>query len=181
MKIKDKEVALKNGKTLTVKENFPENAKATLDYLNRVAVESKNLFIDEEGFSFTVSEESEFLRSLSENPNFLMLVGFTDDEMASLATLERVSTRKRARHRAKISISVRKKFWNMGIATEMIKALFEFGKSIEIETVELEVISSNTNAIKLYEKLGFEKVGKYKNFSKFPDRYESADIMQAFI
>lgn len=180
-KFKPKESTLKNGETLIIRENFPENAQATLDYLNTVAVESENLFIDEEGTSFTAPEEEEFLKSLMENKDRLMLAGFINSEMVSLGTIDRVSARKRARHRAGLSVSVLKKAWNIGVGTEMVSALLAFAKDIDIENVELEVIASNSAAINLYKKLGFEKVGQYKNYSKLSDRYENADIMQVFI
>ena len=46
------------------------------------------------------------------------------------------------------------------------------------EQAELEVVSSNKNAIALYQKLGFQKYGTFPNNMRYSDGvYEDADWM----
>ena len=62
-----------------------------------------------------------------------------------------------------------------GYAKLMLIELIEQAKSNGIRTVVLEVRFSNTDAIGLYERLGFQKLGVRKNFYEQPK--EDAIIM----
>ena len=60
----------------------------------------------------------------------------------------------------------------------MMEAVLESARNAGYEQAELEVISSNTNAIRLYEKMGFQKYGTFPCNMKYKDdSYESADWM----
>lgn len=62
-----------------------------------------------------------------------------------------------------------------GIGKSLVTELINFDKSNSLEFISLEVRESNTNAISLYTKCGFEVVGKRKNFYTLPT--EDAIIM----
>ena len=51
----------------------------------------------------------------------------------------------------------------------------------DIEIIELEVITTNENAIKLYEKFGFETIGIYENYFKIDDEYYDAQLMNLYL
>lgn len=181
MKFQTRTAKIKDGRELIVMENAPENAAKTLEYLGYIGKESENLYVDEDWTGPSVEDEESFIASCQESTGSIMLVGLLDDTIVSLANLNRVTERKRGKHRAELAISVRKDYWGLGVGTEMIAALFDFARSIGIDNIHLEVLSSNTSAIGLYKKMGFEKVGELKDFSRLPDRDETADIMQALI
>ena len=52
----------------------------------------------------------------------------------------------------------------------------EWASEHGITRIVLEVRSSNVAAIRLYEKMGFVKLGVRRNFYQFPE--EDADIME---
>lgn len=58
-----------------------------------------------------------------------------------------------------------------GVATEMMTALMEAGKSRGVAEFFLEVRESNTPARKLYTKLGFEEIGLRKNYYEEPKEH----------
>jgi len=62
-------------------------------------------------------------------------------------------------HHGKLGIAISKIFRNKGIGREMIKTLIEENRKAGRSTPELEVFADNSNAIYLYESLGFIKVG----------------------
>ncbi|MCR5161473.1 MAG: ribosomal protein S18-alanine N-acetyltransferase [Lachnospiraceae bacterium] len=62
-----------------------------------------------------------------------------------------------------------------GIGEAMLRRLMEEGRKDGIERYTLEVRVSNVSALRLYQKLGFEIVGKRKNFYALPT--EDAYIM----
>ena len=59
-------------------------------------------------------------------------------------------------------------FRGMGVGKALIGALVENARESGASVIMLEVRKSNTAAISLYEKAGFELVGQRKNFYSFP-------------
>ncbi|WP_366914654.1 GNAT family N-acetyltransferase [Clostridium sp.] len=50
-----------------------------------------------------------------------------------------------------------------------------------IKNISLGVRASNQNAIKLYEKHGFEKIGTHKNFFYIDGKYHDEILMDLYI
>ena len=73
------------------------------------------------------------------------------------------------------NVAVDKKVRGNGVATKMLQYAMDETKKIGVEAFTLEVRISNTKAIGLYEKLGFENKGIRKNFYENPT--EDALIM----
>ncbi|MCQ2440766.1 MAG: ribosomal protein S18-alanine N-acetyltransferase [Clostridia bacterium] len=73
------------------------------------------------------------------------------------------------------NVAVFPKYRNMGVATLLIDRCFRLAKEKSLKFVSLEVRPSNTNALRLYEKLGFVCEGKRKDFYQMPK--EDAYIM----
>lgn len=67
-----------------------------------------------------------------------------------------------------INIAVLPQYRNQKIAKELIKSLHKRVLKYNVDFVSLEVRQSNKIAIDLYSKLGYENVGKRKNFYKNP-------------
>ena len=71
-----------------------------------------------------------------------------------------------------------KSYWGQGIATVMMEEMLDW--VVEYSTlsrVELEVVSVNKKARRLYEKFGFEEEGRLKNGVKIGDGYEDIILM----
>lgn len=73
------------------------------------------------------------------------------------------------------NVAVHPKYRRRGIASLLITELYDICIDKSISHINLEVRESNNNAISLYEKLGFEKVGLRKNYYKNPS--ENALLM----
>ena len=73
------------------------------------------------------------------------------------------------------NVAVNTNFRRIGVGSKLINALCSFCKSENISSISLEVRESNTPAINLYKKEGFEKVGTRKNFYRDPK--ENANIL----
>ena len=68
-----------------------------------------------------------------------------------------------------VSIGVDEEFREMGIATELLDILYEAALHRGVTSINLEVRPSNNAAICLYEKEGFEYVGKRPRFYRDPE------------
>jgi len=176
-----KNLELKNWEILEIDEAKPEDAAEIIDYLKIVGGESDNLLFGSEGLPITIEAEEKMLSKIREDERTLMLVGRIDGKIATLSNLGGVGTRERIQHRASMALSVKKEFWGMGIAGKVINELISFAKKADYTVVELEVKTDNEAAIHLYEKSGFEKIGRYKNFFKINDKYYDAFYMQLIL
>lgn len=76
------------------------------------------------------------------------------------------------------SVAVAPEYRRKGIAGQLMKAYLAALPEIT-NSIFLEVRESNSPAIGLYEKFGFEKISIRKNFYSFPD--ENAVVMQHII
>ena len=87
-----------------------------------------------------------------------------DEELVCIASVE---TRRHARlsHNATMGLSVRRRFWGLGIGSVCMELLIRFcrahggGRSLR-----LEVYADNERAIRLYKKFGFSVEGCRKRY-----------------
>ncbi len=77
------------------------------------------------------------------------------------------------------NIAVDKEFRGSGVATQMLKHLLTYAKSLNLKFVSLEVRNSNAAARSLYKKCGFKECGLRKGFYDSPK--EDALIMTNFL
>ena len=63
-----------------------------------------------------------------------------------------------------LNIVVKKDFRNKGIGNKLLQKIIEVVKEMEMQEIYLEVNEKNENAIKLYEKNNFEKIGVRKKY-----------------
>lgn len=73
------------------------------------------------------------------------------------------------RHRCTVGISLYREFWGMGIGTALMGEILAGAKAAGYEQAELEVVSANVAAIRLYQKLGFEITGTLPWAFKYKD------------
>lgn len=71
-------------------------------------------------------------------------------------------------------IAVAPQFRRQGVAEEILRAYLRFGRA-HLAFLTLEVRESNAPAIGLYEKLGFQVVGRRKNY--YREEHEDALLM----
>ena len=159
-----KKLPLKTGELLTLRTPEEQDAKSMISYLNQVGGESGNLLFGEDEFPLTVEQEISYLKSLESQSGTLMLLGLLDSEIVSVAQISSLP-RKRIAHNAEIALSVKKAHWQKGIGRHVMEELLAFAKNTgTIRTVSLGVKADNETAIRLYEKLGFEKIGVHKDY-----------------
>lgn len=76
------------------------------------------------------------------------------------------------------NVAVDPRFRRFGIGKKLLKSAEKGATARECESITLEVRVSNTAAISLYEKCGYKKVGKRKNFYEKPT--EDAFLMTKY-
>jgi RimJ/RimL family protein N-acetyltransferase len=172
---------LKNGEELLIRKANPEDAEDIIEYLNIVGGESDNLLFGKNEFTLTVEQEREHIKAVNCSEKGCMLIGRINGVIASVVSLSGYG-RERIAHRGEIAVSVREDFWNSGVGTAMINELIYFAKkTANIEVIGLNVKSDNVNAIHLYERLGFKKIGTFEKFFKINGKYYNSDMMNLYL
>jgi RimJ/RimL family protein N-acetyltransferase len=176
-----REVKLINGQVLLLRKPAVSDAEAMIEYLNTVGGESDNLLFGKNDFHLTVEQEIEHIERVSTDPNTLMVLGLIDNSIVSVAMLSSFG-RRRIAHNSNLSVSVKKEHWAKGIGTAVMEELIRFAREHSvIKNISLGVKASNSNALKLYEKLGFVKVGLHKNYFNINGTYDDEILMDLYL
>jgi putative acetyltransferase len=104
----------------------------------------------------TIASARKFLAALPEND--LVIGAFLQDRLVGVAGLHRRKGRRS--HAAELGIGVADDVNGRGIGTALIQALIEAAdKWLDIRRIEITVFHDNAEAIRLYERHGFEREG----------------------
>ena len=164
-----------NNSLLVIVRARPEDAAELLDYLKIVGGETENLSFGAEGVPLGLEAEQDYLRAQSGSPDNVQYLAKVDGEIIGTASLNRRPNR--MHHRGVFGISLKKAWWGCGAASALTEAVLAFARGNGFEQLNLEVRSSNTRAIRLYEKYGFQKLCTFPHFFKINGAYVDFDLM----
>lgn len=157
-----KEIKLKNGKTAILRSPIKEDAQAMIDYLNIIGGESDFITFGKNEFSMSVEAEQDYIERINSMDNSKNVLIIIEDEIVGIASITSVQ-KERMKHNGTLGISIRKKYWGIGLGSEIMTYLIDWAKSNKItKKINLLVREDNIRGIKLYEKFGFEKEGLLK-------------------
>lgn len=159
MKLNEQSYQLKNGQICQIKSPTSENVNTMITFMKKISNESENLVRYPEEVKITYDMEKEFIQNILNSPNEIMIGAFVENEVIGTVSLHCISNYMKLKHRSGIGISIIQKYQNLGLGTYFMKLILKQAKLLGYEQVELEVVSGN-HAIHLYEKCGFEMVGK---------------------
>lgn len=109
--------------------------------------------------------------------NGLYLVAESNGKLVGHAFLEPQHLQA-LRHVADLNIAVHLGWQNKGIGTKLLKRIIEWAKeSGTLKKIQLNVRASNSSAISLYKKMGFEEEGRLKNRVKVKEGYIDDIVM----
>ncbi len=165
----EKTVTLKNGKVCVLRSPKASDAEEMLEYLKKTAAETDFLLRYPEEVVMTIEEEIDFINFVRDNPRGIMICAFIDDKLVGTTHLMGLGDRFKISHRASFGIAVLKEAWHLGIGNALITEMLKIAEDTGFELVELEVASTNHNAIVLYKKFGFKIYGTRENGFKFKD------------
>jgi len=174
-------VILKNKQIMMIRKATGTDALALLAYLKKVGGESGNLTFGAEGIPLTEAEETSYLNKVALLEHYTMLIGLVDEEIVTAGSISGID-RPRTRHNAELGISVKKAYWNQGVATAMMHALIDYAIHGKVVTnIMLSVRADNEHAIHLYHQCGFQTIGKHERHIKINDQYYDTLLMQLML
>lgn len=150
---------LRDGASLTLASLRPEDAGDVLRVCRQASGETMNLMRYPDEWTITDEREAEMLRNAEDGPRSLMLGAFLEGRLIGVGSFLPLSNADRARHRAGLGVTVLKACWRRGVGEAMLRALIGAAQGTALEQLELEVVSTNESAIRLYTRCGFERYG----------------------
>jgi RimJ/RimL family protein N-acetyltransferase len=149
------EHALQDGRALLIREATADDARAVLEYVQRVSGESDYLNFGPGEFELTEAQEAEYLRQGHAAEDRLYLVGLIGDRIVSTLSFSG-GRRSRVRHSGEFGMSVRKPYWGLGIGSLMLDTLIDWARETgDVTKINLRVRTDNQRAIALYQRKGF--------------------------
>lgn len=178
MRIEPIKVFDKKGRRVILRSACEDDAKDLIEYLKKTVKETPYLLREEDEINLAVKDEKGFINMRLEMDKALMLVAYIDGKHVGNCSFSPVGPFRRFAHRCDMAIALYQEYWGCGIGGIMLETALRYAKEVGYEQVELEVVSSNTKAIKLYEKYGFKKYGTKPDNMKYSDgSYASTDWM----
>lgn len=115
------------------------------------------------------------------SPDHVMFGAFDGERLIGITGFNRM-TRKRASHRGElVQVYVEPAYRGQHIGEKLLRRALNYAFSLDgIEQVQLSVITNNTTAINLYEKLGFRTFGVQPRYFKVETGYLDQQFMQLF-
>lgn len=161
MLIREKEFNIKN-LDYKIRSAVEMDAEALSDLRLQIDGETENLdrepgeaFIGPEGFQAIIKADSESARNI-------FLVAETNGRLIGFSRCAG-NDLKRFRHKVEFGVGILKEFWGYGIGKNLLQESISWADDNDIKKMTLNVMESNENARRLYEKLGFEVEGILKD------------------
>lgn len=181
MRFEEKTVSLKDGRTCLLRSPGPEDAAGMLAHLQITAGETDFLTRYPEEHLMTEEDERAFLQKVLDHPRQVMLIGVVNGAIAAVASVFAVSGRMKLRHRATFAIAIQRDFWHLGLGQLMTAECIRLAREMGFEQLELQLLSGNARARRLYEQAGFEVWGSVKNGFKLKDGSYQDDVMMGLL
>lgn len=143
---------MKDGRTCMVRRAIEADAEALMRNINEIGAEED--FILTERVTNSAKQERDWIRSF-DNQTSVLYVAEVEGRVVGQVDV-RISSYAKARHVANLGIAIVHGYRELGIGKTLMERGLAWMKVRHVEKATLEVFSSNTRAIALYKKMGFE-------------------------
>jgi ribosomal protein S18 acetylase RimI-like enzyme len=145
------------------------DAQEMISYVNIIDTESKFLTREPGEFSYTEEDEKALIQKRNNAENILWTLAVIDNEIVGMAEMAYNKSKIRFRRKGDFSITVKKKYWGLGIGGKLMLTHIEWSKEQDPENIRLEVVADNERAISMYRSFGFEIAGTVRHGMKYPN------------
>lgn len=176
-----KAMQLRNDTILQIDKAIKIDAPKIIEYLNVVGGESDNLLFGANDFHMSVKAEEKFIENLTDSKVSALYVGKIENEVVCVGSIM-TPLKERISHQADLAVSVKKKYWGLGIGTHLMQTMIDFAKKNgQTEILHLGVKAENLTALSLYKKMGFHEIGRHEKFFKINGKYYDEILMDLYL
>ena len=177
MKVKEREIQLKNGQIATMRSPGPEDAEAVDAHRYLTSAQTHYMGRNPEEVDLDTEARKKWLTALEEDPREFGISVFCEGGLVADCCVTTLRNLGKFRHRATFGISIRKDFWGVGIGSLLLAEAVRTARENGFEQLELGVFSDNPRAIHVYEKAGFQKCGVLPRAFKLKDGTYRDEVM----
>lgn len=171
MNIKPQLHQLKDMSELVIRSLEKSDAPQVIPYMTSMYAESPFLTRYSDEWKISIEDEATLLESVEKAENRLILGGFLGHDLVALCDFSPVGSAYKIAHRCQTGISVTTIQQGKGIGSFLMESLLSSAKQIGFSQMELEVVTTNNTAIRLYEKFGFRRVGTIPRGFRYKEGY----------
>jgi RimJ/RimL family protein N-acetyltransferase len=146
-------VHLKNGQTLLVRTYTPEDFEKLVSFYAGLSPETLR-------WSLPPYDRPKIQRWTLNLENSIMLLALYQDKIVGHLYVYQQAWNQRLRGNGELIIYLHQDYQGVGLGTAMMREAIELSKQKGLHRLALSVIADNHNAIKLYEKVGFQHEGR---------------------
>ena len=165
---------------VVIRRILESDADAFLDLCKTLDEETQFMMLESGERLTTVEQQRERIaRYLSQNNQMIFVAENNNQLVGYLAAIG--GDYKRNKHSAHIVIGILQDFTGQGIGTRLFNNLESWSREQGIHRLELTVMAHNTNALGLYQKMGFQIEGTKKDSlfvnGQYVDEYYMAKLL----
>ena len=170
-----KEIQLRDGRSVTIRQLVPDDALNVLAYLNTVTGETEFLAMGKGELDWPEEKERTFIEEHHRADNKLLILAEIDSRIAGTAGFTG-DDRQRFRHQGEFGVCVLREYWGLRLGTTLTESVIQWARdSRVVRKINLKVRTDNTRALDLYRNLGFVREGfvtrQFLVAGKFYDAY----------
>lgn len=145
----------------------PNDALGIITLMKTTIAEPLNNLLSEPGeFTFTEEQERAFLAEQGMRPDWAAFVAVIETHSPQIVGLVMANGKQRRaiRHRATVGLVVARGWRGQGIGQALMERVITWARDSGVITrLELDVLVRNETAIRLYERIGFQREGLMRN------------------
>ncbi|MGB9679600.1 MAG: GNAT family N-acetyltransferase [Minisyncoccia bacterium] len=165
---------------LVIREANIKDAAGIINLLNDVGKEK--IYMVSESYNWSVEEERQLIKRLDPDKELILVADYGGKIIGCLTLFRYYGGRSaKVQHVGEIGISIDSNFRSKGIGTKLFNYTIKWAKDKEYEKLCLSVFSTNTIALNLYKKFGFEEEGRREKQFKIDGQYVDEILMGLFI
>ena len=153
--------------TWSVRPVHPDHAASIITLMQATIAEPVNNLMSEPGeFTYTVEQERAFLAEQIIRPDWVGFVATPNNAPRRVIGLVMATGkgRRAVRHRASIGLTVAHGWRGQGVGRALMEHVIAWARETGFITrLELEVLVRNESAVRLYERLGFQREGLHRH------------------
>ena len=178
------EFTLKNGLKVLIKSPEIGDALKLLDNIVNVSKTTHYLLSEPEDYDKYYKDiklEEAFIASFENNRDYLLCVYLNDKIIGNSAL--RFFNHEKDKHRTNVGIAIQEEYQGLGIGSILFDIMIDLATHSDVvEQIELDVISTNEKAKRLYINKGFKKTGDIPHQLKLKDgTYLDGEAMVLFL